>query len=428
MTITRQLSSVLILLAGAAHLWSQEADTRAAQIEQQRSATSKSPLDPDTDRAEQTIAWLQKHQVMDVFTKGWNGFKPTLGGLVSGSGVGGGVQWQRRDLLDGNLVLRSSARISTSAYQLYDVELGMPSLAGDHAFLDMYVRHRNYPQLSYYGPGPRSRHSGRTDYRLEDTSYDLTGGIKPVSWLRLGGTAGFLQSNVGAGTDDRYASTERVYTPLQTPGIDRQTDFLRFGALAQVDLRDNPNGARSGGQYYARLDFYRDQNFGQFDFRRLTAEGQQFVPLFNKKRVLALRARTIFSYPGHDQRVPFYLQPSLGGPDDLRGFRPFRFYDNNSLLMNAEWRWEVMSGVEGAIFTDAGRVFAHPGELSLAHLESSYGMGLRLRASPSGPVIIRVDAAASREGFQLSLAFNDLFSGARIRTGRELSPPQGRLP
>jgi hypothetical protein len=28
--------------------------------------------------------------------------------------------------------------------------------------------------------------------------------------------------------------------------------------------------------------------------------------------------------------VPFYVQPTLGGPDDLRGFRRFRFRDDNA--------------------------------------------------------------------------------------------------
>src|SRR5438067_8644825 len=87
------LSRVLIPLACAALSYAQEPDTRAAQIEQQRSTTFQPPTVPDTDRVEQTIAWLQKHELMDIFSKGWNGFTPVLGGLVSGSGVGGGVQW-----------------------------------------------------------------------------------------------------------------------------------------------------------------------------------------------------------------------------------------------------------------------------------------------------------------------------------------------
>jgi outer membrane protein assembly factor BamA len=364
---------------------------------------------------------------LDIFSKDWYGFTPVLGGMVTGSGFGGGLQWMRRDLLDGKLMLRSSARISSRAYQLYDVEAGMPGLASDRVFLDLYLRHRNSPQLAYYGPGPGSHKQGRTDYRFEDTSYDLTGGVKPLRWVRLGGTVGYLQNNVGPGSSETYGSTERVYSPLLAPGIDRQTDFFRTGALAQIDYRDNPNGASSGGQYYARYDWYQDQELNRFSFRRMTAEAQQFVPLFNKKRVLAVRARTIFSYTDRNQRVPFYLQPSLGGSDDLRGYRAFRFYDNNSLVMNAEWRWEVLKSVEGAIFADAGKVFARPSDIDLAHLQASFGAGLRFRAPSTNAMILRLDGAISHEGFQLSLGFNDIFT-SRVRTGRETSPLAGRLP
>ncbi|MGI8741182.1 MAG: hypothetical protein ACR2NN_01165 [Bryobacteraceae bacterium] len=108
-----------------------------------------------------------------MFSKGWNGLTPTLGGLVSGSGLGGGVQWLQPGLLDGRLSLRSSARISTRAYQLYDVALGMPRLAGNDAFLDVYVRHRNDPQLAYYGPGAESAAMGTptTGWRTHPTMF-----------------------------------------------------------------------------------------------------------------------------------------------------------------------------------------------------------------------------------------------------------------
>ena len=45
------ISSVLAVTA-----YGQEPDTRAAEIEKQRAVTSLSPLKPDTDRVEQTMA------------------------------------------------------------------------------------------------------------------------------------------------------------------------------------------------------------------------------------------------------------------------------------------------------------------------------------------------------------------------------------
>jgi hypothetical protein len=73
---------------------------------------------------------------------------------------------------------------------------------------------------------------------------------------------------------------------------------------------------------------------------------QQYILFFNKTRRLALRARMTMTDSAAGQQVPFFLQPYLGGSDDLRGFRPYRFTDRNAVVYNAEYRWEIFSGLE----------------------------------------------------------------------------------
>jgi hypothetical protein len=418
----------LLLGVLALTAYAQNVETRADEIRRQREAFHRSPVVKDTDPVEEGLKWAQQHGLMTIFSRGWKGVTPTFGGMINGSGFGTGLQFLRPDLRDGKLVVRTSARVSTRQFLLFDGEIGLPELLDNHVYFDVYARYRNYPQIAYYGPGARSNRNGRSNYRLEDNSFDVSTGVKPHPRLRLGIVGGLLRVNVGPGTDERFISAERIYSPRQAPGIEIQSDYVRGGVLAHIDLRDSPYGPRAGGQYYGRFDYYDDRDFNRFSFRRLTAETQQFIPLFNKKRQIALRARGIFSYPGPGQTVPFYMQPSLGAADDLRGFRPFRFYDNNSLVMNAEWRWEILSSVDGALFYDTGKVFPRPGLISLKGLEKSYGGGLRFRAPMTGAMVMRLDVAASREGFQVWFVFNDIFAAPHVRTGRELSPPPGRLP
>jgi outer membrane protein assembly factor BamA len=402
--------------------------TRAEEIERQRTVMSRTPVGPDTDIVERAVLWAYDKNIVQFISRGVWGLTPAIGGMVASSGFGFGLQYLRPDLLDGNMIVRASARVSARAYQLFDFEIGMPRLARRRVFADLYLRHRNYPQVDYYGPGLQSNRGGRSNYRLEDSHADLTVGVLPARWLRLAAVGSYYRPNVGPGTSETVISAEQIYSPQQAPGIDRQTDFWRGGGLMQVDYRDNPYGPRSGGQYYARFDYYRDrQNLGH-NFRRLTAELQQFVPLFNRKRVIAARVRTLMSFENPNQQVPFYLQPSLGGWQDLRGFRPFRFYDNNSVAATAEWRWEIASGVDAALFVDAGKVAPRPGLLNFRGLEKSYGGGFRFRAPVSGAVFARLDAAVSRESVTVALVFSDIFAAPAIRTGRELSPPPGRLP
>ena len=156
--------------------------------------------------------------------------------------------------------------------------------------------------------------------------------------------------NVGPGRDDKFASADAIYSPAQTPGIQQQSNFLRGGPFIQYDYRDKPGDPHRGGNYVASYIYYDDPKLDTGNHRKLTAEAQQYIPFLNEKRVIALRARTELSYRNTNQVIPFYLQPVLGGSDDLRGFRPFRFYDNNSLVMNAEYRWEVMTGFDMAVF------------------------------------------------------------------------------
>jgi outer membrane protein assembly factor BamA len=283
----------------------------------------------------------------------------------------------------------------------------MPRLANDRAFLRLYAAHRNYPQMQYYGPGPDSNKGARSNYRLEDTSYDFETGIRPFRNMNLGVTGGYLQVNVGPGTNTRYISTERIFNEFTTPGITQQSDFLRGGVFAQYDFRDNVGGPRRGGNYFAEFSYYDDRDLGRHDHRRLHMEAQQYIPFFNERRVIALRAASTLTYANRGQRVPFYLQPVIGGGDTVRGYRPFRFHDDNSILLNGEYRWEVFSGMDMAIFADAGKVFRNKRQWNLHDLESSVGVGLRFNVR--NDVFMRLDSGFSHEGFQVWVKFNNIF-------------------
>ena len=116
----------LALLVPALRLPAQQPATRAAQIRQQRAETQKSPLAPDTDKIEDAVVWANEHGLLTLFSRGWHGVTPTIGGMINGSGIGLGAQFLRADLYEGKFVIRSSARFSFSQYQLYDFEVGLP--------------------------------------------------------------------------------------------------------------------------------------------------------------------------------------------------------------------------------------------------------------------------------------------------------------
>lgn len=364
-------------------------------------------LEPDDpDRIEAALQWVKRHKLLERFTQGIAGFRVRLGGLVTGSGFAVGPEYYRRSERE-TVLFRTSARGSLKEFYLLDLELSFPRLANDRMFLDLYAARRHYPHIDYYGPGHDSDKSGRTGYRFEDVSAGVRTGVTPFEGLRLGVIGRYMLPNIGPGNDGRFAPTERVYGPATAPGILRQSDYLIAGGFAHFDRRDNRGGPRRGGSWLAEYTHWSDRDLRVGSFNRVDLEAQHYIPFFNERRVIALRARTALTDPRPGQFVPFYLQPTLGGAEALRGYRAFRFHDRNALVMTAEYRWEVFSGLDMALFGDAGQVFRKADEIAIGNMRSSYGFGFRFNVR--NDVFFRLDTGFSPEGFQVWFKFDNVF-------------------
>ncbi|MGH9794682.1 MAG: BamA/TamA family outer membrane protein [Candidatus Acidiferrales bacterium] len=403
-------AAVIIGLAaslGAAPALAQH-QSRAEEIQAAREKKKAETKPEESPKAESVLNTIKEKKIIERLATGYHGLTLVLGGLATGQGFALGPQWRRSHLAGGNLAVRASARYAFSRAYLLDTEIAFPRLAGEKARLEFYGLHRNYPRIDYYGPGPDSLKVDRTHYRLEDTLAEGRFIFTPARQLSLGVTGGMLRVNTGPGNNAPTISrTEAIFTPAQVPGLADQSDFIKTSAFAQFDYRDNPFGPRSGGNYIVRFTNFDDYDLKLHDIRQLHAEAQQYVPFFNKRRVIAFRGRVVTSFTSGASTVPFYLQPNIGGPDDLRGFRAYRFYDDHHLLMNLEYRWESFTGLEMAIFADAGKVTAQRSDLDFSDLESSVGFGLRFNVR--NRTFIRIDTGFSHEGFQVWFKFNPAF-------------------
>lgn len=394
------------LLATAPALPAQE-PARAALIEKER-AEKAARLTPErTSNWEERIRLINEKKIPQRISYGYNGLRAKAGGMITQGGFGIGPEYFREDLFGGRLETQLSYQISTRAYQRGVLRLRSRDLAGGRIEAEMLSMHHYYPKIQYYGPGPESKKTGRSNFLLEDNSLDFSLGVSPARSLLLGPSAGLLWINTGPGRDRRFISADAQYSPEQVPGIDRQTNFRRYGAFVRVNTLDNAEGPRAGGFYLFQFNRYDDRRYSAYGFNLYEADLRQYVPFYNQRRVIALRARTLLTDTHAGETVPFYLQPWLGGSDDLRGFRPFRFRDRNSLLFNAEYRWEIFAGLDMALFADAGKVFPRRGQLNFSRLEKSGGFGFR--ANVRNRTFLRLDFAFSREGFQAWFKFNDVF-------------------
>jgi outer membrane translocation and assembly module TamA len=111
--------------------------------------------------------------------------------------------------------------------------------------------------------------------------------------------------------------------------------------------------------------------------------------------VLSFHGRVQTAFDKDGQQIPFFMLPGLGGGSTLRGYSSWRFRDQNSLLLQAEWRIMVNRYLDLAFFYDAGKVTARTSDLDLDGLKDDYGFGVRFHGPFATP--LRLELAHSRE-------------------------------
>jgi outer membrane protein assembly factor BamA len=372
-----------------------------------REKKASEPLQAEpAGKVERGLLQLKERRILEKFQAGVYGFHPLLGGLATGAGFAFGTEY-RHSFADSRIETSARVQGSMRGYKRFEANVGSHHLAGGRLSLAFNARQSYSPQEDFFGIGKDSSASNRTNYTYNSTDLQASAAFRPARWIEAGTLAGTLQTRIKAGTDPRSPSSETVFNESDVPGLLSHPDYTYAGVFVRSDTRDEPGNAREGHKVQADWTTYRDRKSSGYSFNRFDAEAQQYIPFFNKRRVIALRARTAFSQTDDGNTVPFFLQPTLGGSEDLRGFREFRFRDRNMMVMNAEYRWEAFSGLDLALFTDAGKVFSSSREFNFQDLEKSYGIGFRFNTAKS--VFLRIDTAYGNEGTRLFVKFGHVF-------------------
>ena len=91
----------------------------------------------------------------------------------------------------------------------------------------------------------------------------------------------------------------------------------------------------------------------------------------------------------------------------IADIRNYRFYDDNHLIVNAEYRWEVFAGLDMAAFFDAGKAAPKTSQINFHDLKTAAGFGFRFNGADS--IIMRLDFGFSHEGYQFWLRLTNPF-------------------
>ncbi len=384
----------------------EEPSTRAAQRRQQRQAKLEQIEPPIRPKIQLALAWFEERGRQRLENFNFKRFFPKFGGLSTGSGFAFGTRYWNPRLRGGGWDLQASAATSLQGYQLVDFQLGQVNQPERSLTAYADFRYRDFPQEDFFGLGTDSRESDRTDYRIEDAFLGATLRYRK-DWFQTELRSGFLMVDIDRGTDERFPDAQDLFDDQEAPGLEQQPDFFLVGATLLLDSRDQPGNPHEGGAIRFTVGRFDDLDGDEFDFTRVATDVFYYLPLWSSGRTFAFRFTTSLDIDDRGSRVPFYFQRTLGGSEMLRGFREFRFRDRNLVFLSTEYRWEAIPALEFALFYDAGKVFPRRSDFNLDGLQTSFGLGIRVKTRSS--VVLRIDMAHSREGNRIYFKFGPAF-------------------
>ena len=383
-------------------------ESRAGILEKRRAekASSLEPYDPG--KLERWMLWYEdKDPLARIAPR--NGFYGEYGYDFKpvGSGIGIGVGF-RHDLFERRARIDVGGGITYRNYQMLKADFSLPYLADERIEVGVRALYNHNPQEDFWGLGIDSLREGRVSFGADYADYQARAIARPVPWVQAGARFGRLNPDIGSGSDSRFPSIEERFTDAEAPGLLVQPNYTYGELMGAVDYRDQPGNARAGGYYALTWRKYNDLDFDRYSFRLIDLHGQQFFPIFDKKRVIAVQARLISVAENEGHEVPFYFMPTVGGANSLRSYDDYRFRDNNVIYLNAEYRWEAFSGLDMALFYDLGSVASEFDRLSFGDAENGYGIGLRFNTYKA--VWLRFDiGVGGSEGIQYFFKFSKAF-------------------
>ena len=352
-----------------------------------------------------------------VFTG--EGIHPSLGSIVPGSGMAGGLALNLARATSSPPIRYSGnveARGSMNGFWVAGGQLNLLGAAAtsndEHIHATISAKHYSLPKLTYFGLGNSSALSNETVYGIETTNARAAIDVPlPYSFTFSAASEG-LWANPEGNHDSHLPSIEHRFTPADTPALNVATTFFVYGvgmgwkypaAERMYGYRTSVNGT---------FKVFHEATGDPFSFRRVEAAWeQQYTPRANVDLgSFSLTSRLVESIAPAGNAVPFYLQPTLGGSDidnvsNLRSYRDYRFRGPNALSFQADYERAIKDPLGVLFFYDVGKVALRRSDLDISHMRHSFGIGVTLRAG-NLPVIKLYYAWGGREGTHTTFGGN----------------------
>lgn len=400
------LASVIVFLVPAAGGAQPAAPaTRAESLRQQREAKERTLRPNRPDLLQRGLSAIEDPPIFLVARDGWF---PKIGKLTTGSGPALGVGYRNRTVLKRYGIFEAWTAGTLRTYWGVQGSLTFPDLAHGRMMAEGVATLREFPREAFFGLGPDSQRSDYTTFLQRTSRVTGRAGVRLWPALLAGGALATVNVRTGDGKKDGVPPISALFDATSAPAIGEDLGYTVASGFVEVDYRQ-PRNARRGGWYRLDVSRYADRDDGEWSFTQTDLDLRQYFGFVADRRVVALRAWLSSTTPADGSRgTPFFLMPALGGHDTLRGFRNDRLRGPHALLLQAEYRWELWSGLDAALFYDAGQVAQRRADFDLARLDDDYGFGFRFNTSNG--IVLRVDAAfGSRDGKHLYISLGSVF-------------------
>ena len=283
-----------------------------------------------------------------------------------------------------------------NSYRMAQARIEAPKFLKSRLGLGAQARWQDFGRVDYFDVGPATSVDDLSIYGIESTQLTAYATLRPFRWMDIGGQIGWMNP---------VTNYHRGSVPVAAGEPARSS--CRWKCRRRSTRATSPDTRPAASCCAASARATRIGPAARRASTRLKAKRPASCRLGGGRVVLALHGW----YVGTEARssggtVPFYLQPSLGGLNTLRGFTDYRFHDDHMLVANAEMRLALMTHLDFAVFADAGNVAPRRGNLNLD--KRSYGAGFRLHTRRE--TFAMLDMAKGDEGWRFLFRLKDPLS------------------
>jgi len=279
-------------------------------------------------------------------------------------------------------------------FSLPDIELRQ----GKHypIAIDLVVDYDKWISNSFFGVGPGSKYSDKSQYTKEPLDISITA------------SRGFSAEAVGQ-FGLRFRSVRNFDIPANSllsttpPALNSgRIGYASFFGTFRYDTRNSFINPSDGLVVQAEAEGVPAISMNTISGARFALWIQHYAPMIFPRIVAALRLG-LQGVSGNS--LPVQFLESLGGNGTLRGFSEDRFLDRVAVVFNAELRIPIIWRFEGILGADAGEVAGSLRTLN-TRWKGNPVVGLRLLMET---FVVRADVGFGNETTGFYLNFGQLF-------------------